>query len=342
MKKIAIDAMGGDYAPQETVAGALAAVREWHIPVVLVGAEEEIRPLVAAAGMENHALVEIRHASQVIGMNEHPGMAYRKKKDASIVVGARLVKSGECGALVAPGSTGAAVTAGLFGLGRIKGIDRPAIATPLPTAKGGTVVLIDSGASTTPEVENMLQNAIMGHCFAKAVYGQAEPRVGLLNIGTEEIKGSPLVTSLYPHMQAQKLYRFIGNVEGREILSGDVDVVVTDGFTGNVVLKFGEGVVKFFAILLKKAALEGGLRAKLGALLLKPALKRMMKSVDYAEYGGAPLLGVKGGLVICHGASNARAIQNAVRMASKMAESNMFAEVEAAVAEEEIKEETIL
>ncbi len=337
MKKIAIDVMGGDYAPQETVAGALAAAKKYEIPVVLVGDEEKIRPLIQQAGMSAHPLVEIQHAGQVIGMDEHPGMAYRKKKDASVVVCARLVKKGICGSMVAPGSTGAAVTAGLFGLGRIKGIDRPAIATPIPTENGGTALLIDSGASANPGEKNILQNAVLGHYFAKKVYGIEKPRVGLLNIGTEEIKGSAMAAGVYPKMKEQEIYHFIGNVEGRDITAGVADVVVCDGFTGNVVLKFGEGVVKMFSTLLKRAVLEGGFRAKLGALFLKPALKNMMRSVDYAEYGGAPLLGVSGGLVICHGSSRRKAIQNAVRVASQMAESDMVKSVQAALTEENIK-----
>lgn len=339
MKKVAIDVMGGDYAPRETVAGALAAADKHQIPVVLVGDEAAVLPLVQAAGMQGHPLIEIQHASQVIGMDEHPGMAYRKKKDASIVVGARLVKEGKCGALVAPGSTGAAVTAGLFGLGRIKGIDRPAIATPIPTVTGGVVILIDSGASASPDEKNMLQNAIIGNAYSRAVYGLESPRVGLLNIGTEEIKGSPLVVSLYPQMQKQQMYRFVGNIEGRDITTGNVDVVVCDGFTGNVVLKFGEGLATMFFTLLKKVVEQGGIRAKIGSLLLKPALKRMVQAVDYAEYGGAPLLGVKGGLVICHGASKAKAIENAVRQASKMAESNILEEIEKSILVTENKEE---
>ena len=331
MKAIAVDAMGGDYAPVEIVRGALDAVRSWRIPVVLVGDEAQILPLVKAAGMTNDPLVKVQHASQVIGMDEHPGMAYRKKKDASIVVAAKLVKEGHCGALVAPGSTGAAVTAGLFGLGRIKGIRRPAIATPLPTQDGGTTLLIDSGASANPGVENLLQNALLGHVFMQRVYGIVEPRVGLLNIGTEEIKGSNVVTEVYPKMQEQSVYRFIGNVEGRDIPKRVADVVVCDGFTGNVVLKFAEGMATMMMHLLKDAVMKNGWRAKLGGWLLRPALKQALKKVDYAEYGGAPLLGVEGGLVICHGASKARAIQNAVRLASHIADSEMVEHIKTAL-----------
>lgn len=316
MDKIAVDAMGGDFAPLEIVLGALQAVREYKIPVVLVGDEERISKILREHHEESNPLVEIHHASQVIEMGEHPGMAFRKKKDASISVGARLVKDGTCGALVAPGSTGAAVTAGLLGIGRIKGIERPAILTPIPNEKGGYTYLIDSGASAQPKVETYVQNALLGYIYAKKVAGIDSPRIGLLNIGAESAKGSPLVAEANGVLSRQKIIPFAGNAEGRDVMTGDFDVIVTDGFTGNVVLKFGEGAGKLIATLLKEAVLQGGLRAKLGGLLLKPALKKYVaKRLDYAEYGGAPLLGIRGVLLICHGASKAKAIKNAIRMA---------------------------
>lgn len=308
--------MGGDFAPLEIVLGALQAVREYKIPVVLVGDEERISKILREHHEESNPLVEIHHASQVIEMGEHPGMAFRKKKDASISVGARLVKDGTCGALVAPGSTGAAVTAGLLGIGRIKGIERPAILTPIPNEKGGYTYLIDSGASAQPKVETYVQNALLGYIYAKKVAGIDSPRIGLLNIGAESAKGSPLVAEANGVLSCQKIIPFAGNAEGRDVMTGDFDVIVTDGFTGNVVLKFGEGAGKLIASLLKEAVMQGGLRAKLGGLLLKPALKKYVaKRLDYAEYGGAPLLGIRGVLLICHGASKAKAIKNAIRMA---------------------------
>lgn len=308
--------MGGDFAPLEIVLGALQAVREYKIPVVLVGDEERISKILREHHEESNPLVEIHHASQVIEMGEHPGMAFRKKKDASISVGARLVKNGTCGALVAPGSTGAAVTAGLLGIGRIKGIERPAILTPIPNEKGGYTYLIDSGASAQPKMETYVQNALLGYIYAKKVAGIDSPRVGLLNIGAESAKGSPLVAETNGVLSRQNIIPFAGNAEGRDVMTGDFDVIVTDGFTGNVVLKFGEGAGKLIASLLKEAVMQGGLRAKLGGLLLKPALKKYVaKRLDYAEYGGAPLLGIRGVLLICHGASKAKAIKNAIRMA---------------------------
>lgn len=319
MEKIAVDAMGGDFAPLEIVLGAIEAVREWKIPVVLVGDEEQIRPILKKNHEDQNPLIEIHHASEVIEMGEHPGMAYRKKKDASVSVGARLVKNGECGALVAPGSTGAAVTAGLLGIGRIRGIDRPAILTPIPNQKGGYTYLIDSGASAQPKVETYVQNALLGYIYATKVAGIKDPKIGLLNIGEEVTKGSPLVAEANEILRKQTIIPFAGNAEGRDVMSGEFDVVVTDGFTGNVVLKFGEGAGKLVASLLKDAVYKGGILAKIGGLLLKPALKKyMVKRLDYAEYGGAPLLGIKGGLLICHGASKAKAIKNAIHMAQQV------------------------
>lgn len=321
MKKVAVDAMGGDFAPLEIVMGAILAVMDFHIPVVLVGDSERIKKILADNGEESNPLIEVHHASQVIEMGEHPGMAFRRKKDASVSVGARLVKSGECGSLVAPGSTGAAVTAGLLGIGRIKGIERPAIVTPIPNEKGGHTFLIDSGASANAKAKNLLQNALLGYNYAKRVRHIAEPKVGLLNIGAESTKGSTEATEAYELLSKQTWFPFAGNCEGRDIPTGKFDVVVTDGFTGNVVLKFGEGLGRLFVTMIKDAANRGGITAKLGALLLKPALKKyMMKKLNYEEEGGAPLLGINGTLIISHGASRRRAIRNAVRLASQVAE----------------------
>ena len=254
--------MGGDFAPLEIVLGAIQAVKEYKMPVVLVGDEDKIRPILEKHHEDQNPLIEIHHASEVIEMGEHPGLAYRKKKDASVSVGTRLVREGECGALVAPGSTGAAVTAGLLGIGRIKGIERPAILTPIPNQKGGYTYLIDSGASAQPKLETYIQNALLGYIYATKVAGIQQPKIGLLNIGEEATKGSPLVTEANEALSAQKVIPFAGNAEGRDVMTGEFDVIVTDGFTGNVVLKFGEGAGKLVAALLKNAVMQGGLRAK--------------------------------------------------------------------------------
>ena len=275
MDKIAVDAMGGDFAPLEIVKGAVLAVRDFHVPVVLVGDKEQIVKVLKDNHADQEPLIEICHASQVIGMGEHPGMAFRKKKDASVSVGAKLV----------------------------------------------------------------LQNALMGYVYAKKVWHIENPRIGLLNIGEESTKGSPVVTEAYEWLSGQKVVPFAGNAEGRDIMSGEFDVIVTDGFTGNVVLKFGEGAASLFSALLKKSVEKGGLRAKLGAFLLKPALKKyLVKRLDYAEYGGAPLMGIKGGLIICHGASQAWAIRNAIHMAKDFCEARVVDVIAEAVVQIEKEE----
>ena len=243
----------------------------------------------------------------------------KTKKDASIVVATKLLRDKECDALVSSGSTGAAVAAALFGLGRIRGIERPAIATPIPSLTGTTVVL-DSGAKVDAKPEHMVQSAIMGSVYAELMLKIKNPRVGLLNIGEEETKGNEQALATYPLLKAEEHINFVGNVEGRDINKGTVDVVVCDGFVGNVVLKFAEGLASAIMKLMKEAILNGGFLAKLGGLLIKPAMKGLAKRLDPAEYGGALLLGVKAPFIICHGSSKAKAIKNAIGVAIDFAE----------------------
>ena len=257
--------------------------------------------------------------SAVINMDEHPGIAVKTKKDASIVVATKLLRDKECDALVSSGSTGAAVAAALFGLGRIRGIERPAIATPIPSLTGTTVVL-DSGAKVDAKPEHMVQSAIMGSVYAELMLKIKNPRVGILNIGEEETKGNEQALATYPLLKAEEHINFVGNVEGRDINKGTVDVVVCDGFVGNVVLKFAEGLASAIMKLMKEAILNGGFLAKLGGLLIKPAMKGLAKRLDPAEYGGALLLGVKAPFIICHGSSKAKAIKNAIGVAIDFAE----------------------
>ena len=314
--KIAIDAMGGDFAPLEIVLGALEAVRETeHIDVVLVGDKTQIFKILEDNNETNNPRISVYHASQVIEMDEHPGQALRKKKDASVVVATSLVRSKECEAVIAPGSTGAAVAAALFGLGRIKGIDRPVIATPMPTVNGITVML-DSGANSNSKP----QGALMGAEYAKLLLGKENPTVGLLNIGEEATKGNEVVLATYPILENMKTINFKGNVEGRDIPKGTVDVVVCDGFVGNVILKFAEGLVTGLTQLIKDSIMNGGILAKIGALLIKPALKPMAKKVDHTENGGAPLLGVNGVFMIAHGSSKAKEIKTAITIAADLVE----------------------
>ena len=315
--KIAVDVMGTDYGPAEIIKGVLQAVSEYGCDVVLVGDQEVIRRELAREHQENNPRVTIHHASQVIEMQDHPGISVKKKKDASIVVATHLLHEKECDALVSSGSTGAAVASALFGLGRIRGIERPAIATVIPNVKGATV-LVDSGAKVDAKPEHLVQNAIMGSIYAELQLGIPQPRVGLLNIGEEETKGNEQCLATYPLLKKDPHIHFIGNVEGRDINKGTVDVVVCDGFVGNVVLKTMEGLAAAVMEILKKTLMESGLFAKLGALLMKPALLRMKKQMDASEYGGALLMGVRAPFIICHGSSKAKAIKNAVRVAIEL------------------------
>ena len=315
--KIAVDVMGTDYGPAEIIKGVLQAVSEYGCDVVLVGDQEVIRRELAREHQENNPRVTIHHASQVIEMKDHPGISVKKKRDASIVVATHLLHEKECDALVSSGSTGAAVASALFGLGRIRGIERPAIATVIPNVKGATV-LVDSGAKVDAKPEQLVQNAIMGSIYAELQLGIPQPRVGLLNIGEEETKGNEQCLATYPLLKKDPHIHFIGNVEGRDINKGTVDVVVCDGFVGNVVLKTMEGLAAAVMEILKKTLMESGLFAKLGALLMKPALLRMKKQMDASEYGGALLMGVRAPFIICHGSSKAKAIKNAVRVAIEL------------------------
>ena len=320
--KIAVDVMGTDYGPKELVLGAVEAVRKYGCETVLVGDEQVIKELLVKYRADKEPKITIHHASEVIAMNEHPAIAVKSKKDASIVVASRLLRNKECDALVSSGSTGAAVASALFCVGRIKGVERPSIATPIPSLKGTTVVL-DSGAKVDAKPEHMVQSAIMGTVYAEKILKISEPRVGLLNIGEEETKGNEQTLATYPLLKADKAVNFIGNVEGRDINKGNVDVVVCDGFVGNVVLKFGEGLASAIMTLMKEAILNGGMLAKLGGLLIKPAMKKLKKRLDPAEYGGALLLGIRAPFIICHGSSKAKAITNAIHVAMAFAEQDV-------------------
>jgi len=332
--KIAVDAMGGDFAPKQIVLGAVAAAKQLDCEIVLVGDEEQVQAELEKISDWKNLKISIHHASEVIGMDEHPGAAVRRKKDSSIVVATKLVKKGECDAVLSAGSTGAAVASALFGLGRVKGVDRPTIATPIPTVHGATL-LLDSGANVDSKPHHLLQSAMMGSIYYKYVFGEKKPRVGLLNIGEEATKGNEQALATYPLLENLKTINFIGNAEGRDIPKGTFDVVVCDGFVGNVVLKFAEGLAKTLLKLIKEAICDGGIFAKLGALLLAPALKKLAKRVDAAEYGGAPLLGVDGCYIICHGSSNARAIQSAINVANEYVKNNVLEHIKKGIAEEE-------
>ncbi len=335
--KIAVDAMGGDYAPQQVVKGAVLAAKNYDCEIVLVGDQNQIQSELDKEFPEwKSSKISIHHASDVIGMGEHPGVAVRRKKDSSVVVATRLVKSGECDAVVSAGNTGAAVASALFILGRIKGIDRPTIATPIPNEKGGTTLLLDSGANVDCKPKHLSQSALMGYIYAKCVLGKENPSVGLLNIGEESTKGNEQAQATYPILQAMKTINFKGNAEGRDIPSGNFDVVVCDGFVGNIVLKFAEGLAKTLVKMAKNAVKNGGILAKLGAMLLLPALKKMGREIDVSEYGGAPLLGVKGCCIISHGSSNAKAICSAIKQARKYVKNDVLMQIRDKIDKEEI------
>jgi len=303
--RIALDAMGGDFAPAETVKGAILATQQLpSVEVILVGQPEKIsREL-------KKVKLPIVPASEVIEMNEHPVQAVKNKKDASINVAFSLVKQGKADAVVSAGNTGALMAASLFKLGRFPGIERPAIATefPLPSGK---VLLLDMGANVDCKPKNLQQFAVMGNLYAKHTMHIENPKVGLLNIGEEKEKGNELTRESYPLLKELPI-NFIGNVESKELLQGKADVVVCDGFVGNLILKFGEGLgVSIFQML--KDELSRGIMNKIGLAFLLPALLRLRKKVTYDEYGGAPLLGINGTVFKAHGRSKARAIKNAIR-----------------------------
>lgn len=324
--KIAVDVMGTDYGPAEIIKGVLQAVAEYGCDVVLVGDQDVIRGELAKEHQENNPKVTIHHASQVIEMKDHPGISVRKKKDASIVVATRLLREKECDALISSGSTGAAVASALFELGRIPGIERPAIATVIPNLKGATV-LVDSGAVVDAKPEVLVQSAIMGSVYAELQLGLKEPRVGLLNIGEEETKGNEQCLATYPLLKKDPHIHFIGNVEGRDINKGTVDVVVCDGFVGNVVLKSMEGLAKALMQMVKETLMDSGLLTKLGALLVKSALSKLGRRIDVSEYGGALLMGVKAPFIICHGNSKAKDIKSALRVAKELTEKDVVGRI---------------
>lgn len=311
--KIALDAMGGDDAPGAIVEGAIEAVRELDVEIILVGDEKEIKKELSRRPSDRLPL-SIVHASQRVEMDESPSSVVRKKRDSSIWVATDLVKKSEAVAVISAGNTGASMATALFILGPLPGVERPAIATPLPTLKG-TSILIDVGANVDCKPQHLFQFGIMGHIYAKEILGISQPKVGLLSIGEEDTKGNELTKEVFKLLKASTLH-FIGNVEGRDVYTGAADVIVCDGFIGNVALKISEGLSDAIIQFLKREIMGSPL-GKLGYFLLKPSFSRFKKKVDYAEYGGAPLLGVDGISIICHGRSSGRAIKNAIRVAKE-------------------------
>jgi phosphate acyltransferase len=325
--KIAVDAMGGDYGPAVVVEGAVAAVRDFGASIILVGDKAAVERELARCKAGELAL-EVRHASQVVGMAEAPAQALRRKRDSSLRVAADLVRDGEAAALISAGNTGAALAVAMFVVGVLPGVDRPAIAAVLPNLRGFTV-LLDAGANVDPKPKHLVQFAVMGHVYARTILGYANPRVGLLSVGEEEGKGNDLTKEAYDELKDSSL-NFVGNVEGRDIYNGRCDVVVTDGFTGNVALKISESLAEMLGSMIREE-LSRDVRSKLGAALARRAFDRFKRRVDYTEMGGAPLLGINGAAIICHGASPAKAIKNAVRVAREWATTDLNQHVKAAL-----------
>lgn len=325
--KIAVDAMGGDHGPAVVVEGAVAAVRETGASIILVGDQSAIDREVSRLDAGRLDL-EVRHASQVVGMAETPSLALRRKRDSSLRVAAELVRDGKAAAFISAGNTGAAMAIAMFVIGVLRGIDRPAIATVLPNLRRYTV-LLDVGANVAPKPWHLFQYAVMGHVYARDILGVDRPRIGLLSVGEEEGKGNDLTREAYEHLKESQL-NFVGNCEGRDIYNGNCDVVVTDGFTGNVALKISESLAEMLGAMIREE-LARDLRSKLGAALAMPAFARFRRRVDYTEMGGAPLLGIDGAAVICHGASPVKAIKNAVRVAGEWATAGLNEHIRAAL-----------
>lgn len=315
---IAVDAMGGDLGPSVVVPGAIEAARQTGAKILLVGNEAtldgELNRL-SPSGVD----LEIVRAPEVAGMDEKPSDILRRKKNASIQVACRLVRDGAAQGVVSAGHSGASVACGMFIMGRIPGVERPALASLLPTEKE-PVVLLDVGATVDCKPYNIFQFGLMGDAFARDILNKESPRVGLLSIGEEEGKGNSQVKEAYELFKMAQNLNFSGNIEGRDLFTGEMDVAVCDGFVGNVALKLSEGLGLSLSRVLKRELLNSGFLPKLGSLLAKSAFRRFAKVVDYAEYGGAPLLGLQNISIVCHGRSNAKAICNATRMATLFVE----------------------
>jgi glycerol-3-phosphate acyltransferase PlsX len=321
MKTIAVDAMGGDHAPKSEVEGAIRAAASLSVSVVLVGKEDVLRRELALHPNSQDLPIKIHHASEVVTMEDSAAKSFRGKKDSSIRVACRMQRDGEVQGVVSAGNTGACMATAKMVQGMIRGVDRPALASALPTAAGKPVVLVDVGANVDSSPEMLAQFAVMGEVYSRIIFRNSSPRVGILSIGEEEHKGNELTRTVTPLLKALPI-NFIGNVEGRDIYTGDVDVVVCDGFIGNVALKVSEGLVDMIKNMLQESLAETVTR-KIGYVLSRAAYRDFRKRVDYSEYGGAPLLGVKGVNIICHGRSNANAIKNAIRVAAEFAEGKM-------------------
>ena len=325
MTTIAVDAMGGDHAPRAEVEGAILAARELGVRILLVGIEATVKQ-----ELSRHRLrglpIDVVHATEVITMTDSPSHAFRRKKESSAHVAARLVKEGQAEGLVSMGNTGAVMTVARFVLGTLAAVDRPALAAAFPNMKEKVTVILDVGANVDSKPEQIEQFAIMGEIYYRTIWGTKRPRVALLSIGEEEMKGNDLVREAAARIKPLHI-NFVGNVEGRDVFRGDVDVIVCDGFIGNIALKISEGLVEHIGGMLKKA-IKSSLRSQVGYVLSKEAFDSFRKRTDSSEYGGAPLLGVNGITIIGHGRSNSVGVKNAIRVASELCRSRFNEKLE--------------
>jgi len=332
---IVLDAMGSDKAPEPEIRGAILATRLLDVRVHLVGPEELLRPKLREClkvySKQNRPPVFLVQASEWISMDDKAALAVRSKRDSSMRVALKMVREGRAAGFVTAGNTGAAMATAKMVLGSLAGIDRPALATSLPTTTGSPCVLLDVGANVDSDPENLVQFAVMGHVFAKNVLRVNHPRVGLLSIGEEDGKGNSLTRDTLPLLRELKGINFIGNVEGRDLFNGHCDVAVCDGFVGNVALKTCEGTAKLLSVSLRES-LKSTVTSQVGALLSKKAFTAFKKRLDYSEYGGAQLLGVRGPCIVGHGSSNERAIMNGIRIAAEFAQAEVNSGIEAALA----------
>lgn len=318
---IAVDAMGSDRAPRPELEGVLLAARHYGVKILLVGPEEQLKHELAGHPAARHAGIEIVNATEVISMREKAAHAVRSKRDSTMRVGLRLVRDRQAAGFVTAGHTGAAMATAKMMLGVLPGVDRPALAAVFPTAAGKPAILVDVGANVDCKPENLAQFAVMGEIYCRTIFGVNKPSVGLLSIGEEEIKGNDLTRQAYALIRELPL-NFVGNVEGRDLYNGRVDVIVCDGFVGNVALKISEGLAAAVRFLLKES-LKSTITSQVGALLSRKAFVDFRKRIDDSEYGGAPLLGLKGVAIVGHGSSNANGIKNAIRVAKQLAETGV-------------------
>lgn len=337
--KVVVDAMGSDRAPHPEIDGAMAAARDLKIRVILVGRPDVVEPELRRCGWRKQGDkgIEFAVAEEVIGMGESVANAVRRKRRSSMRVGARLVADGHADGFVSAGNTGAAMATAKMVIGMLPGVDRPALAAMMPTKSGRPTMILDVGANADCKPLHMAQFAIMGDAYSRSVLGTQRPTVGLMSIGEEEAKGNDLTKEAFPLLRELKSLNFVGNVEGRDVFTGQVDIIITDGFTGNVILKLSEGLQEAVVSMIKRE-LSASVITKTGAVLARPAFKNLKKRLDYAEYGGAPLLGVRKIVVVGHGNSNARAIRNSIRNVKEFSEHGALERIEQGIADTNARE----